>query len=64
MGKEDPDMRERDRERCIADSAEKNAREAVDTMTDEERLEAESKGRRTASDVKTSGEKLKDVHRR
>lgn len=57
-------MHERDRERHIAGSAEGRAVESAYIMTAEERLEAESKGRRTANSVKTSAEHLKDVYLR
>lgn len=57
-------MHTRDRARHIAKSADSQAPEAARMMSDDERLEVESKGRRTASDVKTSGERLKDVYPR
>lgn len=53
-----------EREREIAQNAESDAREAKRTMTRDERLEVEGKGRRTATDVKVAGELLKDNHPR
>jgi uncharacterized protein YjbJ (UPF0337 family) len=51
------------RDRHIAERADGKSAEVADTVTDDERLEAEAKGRRTATDVKTSGERLKDEYR-
>jgi hypothetical protein len=57
-------MRERDRRRHIAASAESRSREAAAMMTEDERLEAEAKGHRTSSDSKASAERLKDEYDR
>jgi hypothetical protein len=57
-------MHERDRERHVAGSAEGRAVESAVIMTDDARLEAESKGRWTANSVKTGAERLRDVYPR
>lgn len=53
-------MEATERERFIAQCAESRSREASHIMTERERLEAEAKGRRTATDVKIAAELLKD----
>lgn len=54
----------REREREIAQNAESRARAAKRAVTRSERLEAEGKGRRTATDVKVARELLKDDYPR
>lgn len=49
--------------RHAAGRVERPAANPVDEIPEDERLEAEAKGRWSATDVKESGERLKDTYR-
>lgn len=53
-------MQATERESQIVEYAESRSREAADIMTERERLEAESKGRRTPTAAKIATEMLRD----